>query len=424
MKHKKARRLTEHLDEKYILLAANPEAVFKGGHRGVFMKRFLLIAACITLLAVGIVAVLLPAMLSDPGMSTDPPAESGSTSAPQPDVAWVEDNSIVKVQRLSASQSFDDSDSFTVDDDSVTVDFGQDSIGERLVLLKFKCKEGEHIMVTPTAGGAVFKTVQVEVNGAFYWATWSERDQKYYVADEYLNMNTEENQALLGQPITLTEDTVILWQYPNLAEPCITDNFVDFTVIDSEGSIKGGGSIYIGGFDLTLVSDNKAYYGSNSRFFTYADLNATYRPVLLGAYRCTEENVMDTDTHTEKLMALHEKAAEVRETLFDDLSDDSYKLAYRSLLHKYAADIKNPIYTDMLHHDLSNDCYVYVEVDHGAKKFFLYDGTCQLITKWETYTTDKYGYTVTGKLTLEDGTVVNIDINNPDRMYEIIPPAR
>ena len=52
----------------------------------------------------------------------------------------------------------------------------------------------------------------------------------------------------------------------------------------------------------------------------------------------------------------------------------------------------------------------------------VYDGTCQPITEWEIYTADEYGYTVTGKLTLADGTMVMVDINDPERMYEIILP--
>ena len=67
MKQNKARRLTEHLDEKYVLMAAYPEAVFRKHRHGLLMKRILIVAACVAILAVGMVAVLLPALRSDPG---------------------------------------------------------------------------------------------------------------------------------------------------------------------------------------------------------------------------------------------------------------------------------------------------------------------------------------------------------------------
>ena len=94
MKQNKARRLTEHLDEKYVLMAAYPEAVFRKHRHGLLMKRILIVAACVAILAVGMVAVLLPALRSDPGVATDPPETQSPLS---PDAEWVADPTIVKV---------------------------------------------------------------------------------------------------------------------------------------------------------------------------------------------------------------------------------------------------------------------------------------------------------------------------------------
>ena len=81
--------------------------------------------------------------------------------------------------------------------------------------------------------------------------------------------------------------------------------------------------------------------------------------------------------------------------------------------YEYKNEIDDGVYTGILHHDVSYDQYSYVVIGQDIKRIFFYDGICQRITKWETYTTDEYGHTVTGKLTLEDGTVVLVDINNP-----------
>ena len=418
MKQNKARRLTEHLDEKYVLMAAYPEAVFRKHRHGLLVKRILIVAACVAILAVGMVAVLLPALRSDPGVATDPPETQSPLS---PDADWVEDPTIVKVQRLSASRGFDEGDGYTLPDPSVSVDAVRAIMGERLILLRFTCRDGETITVTPSADGALAEALQQELNGRPYWHIAKNNESGYEMANEFLNVNSKEELARLGESVTMTKDTVLLWQYPCYPRACVQDNFVDFTITDSEGSIKGGGSIYIGGLDLTTVSENKTYY-SASRGPSNVNLNAAYRPVLLGAYRYAEGTEVDAETHAQKLAALREKAEESRASLFDDLSDDYFRLSYRTLLHKYGADMKPGISVTTLHADPAYDRYAVVTAGKGQKQFFLYDGTCQPITEWEIYTADEYGYTVTGKLTLADGTVVMVDINDPERMYEIILP--
>ncbi len=423
MKHEKKYEIMGLLDDRiYEEVLQKREELTRGGigrKRG-RLRRVLLIAACVAVLAVGVTAAFLPAMLSDPGVDTPPTAESESTASPFPDAEWVEDPTIVQVQRLSVGGNFDTASVPTSKDDTVTVETEQ-RLGERLILLQFRCREGERITVTPDGGGALFETVQVEYNQYPCWSVWNPEKEEYYLADEYLKVNTEEKRAFLGRSVTITKDTVLVWQYPDLPRPCREDNFVDFTVTDSEGRITGGGSIYIGGLDLTTVSENKTYYGGGAgRTDVY--LNASYRPVLLGAYRYTEGSEVDAETHGQKLSALREKAAQARAHLFDDLSDDDFRLSYRMLLYKYGTDMKPGISVTTLHADPAYDRYAVVTAGKEQKQFFLYDGTCQPITEWEIYTADEYGYTVTGKLTLADGTVVMVDINDPERMYEIILP--
>ena len=426
MKHEKKYEIMGLLDDRiYEEVLQKREELTRGGvHRtGNRLRRMLLIAACVALLAVGVTAAFLPAMLSDPGVDTPLTAESESTASPFPDAEWVEDPTIVQVQRLSVGGNFDTANVPTAKDDTVTVETEQ-RLGERLILLQFRCREGERITVTPDGGGALFETVQIEYNQYPCWSVWNPEKEEYYLADEYLKVNTEEKRAFLGRSVTITKDTVLVWQYPDLPRPCREDNFVDFTVTDSEGRITGGGSIYIGGLDLTTVSENKTYYGGGAgRTDVY--LNASYRPVLLGAYRYTEGSEVDADTHAQKLSALHETATEARATLFDDLREDYFKLSYRALLFRYDVSKVHAIFKSILHQDFSYDRYACVELwsEDEKQSFFLYDGICQPITEWEIFTADEYGRTVTGKLTLEDGTVVLVDINHPEQMYTFIPPT-
>lgn len=427
MKHEKKYEIMGLLDDRiYEEVLQKREELTRGGigRKGGRLRRMLLIAACVALLVVGVTTAVLPAMLSNPGVDTPPTAESESAATPFPDAEWVEDPTIVQVQRLSVGGNFATASIPTAKDDTVSIETEQ-RLGERLILLQFRCREGERITVTPDAGGALFETVPVEFNQCPLWSVWNQEKEEYYPAREYLKVNTEEKRAYLGQSVIITKDTVLLWQYPDLPRPCAEDNFVDFTITDSEGNIKGGGSIYIGGLDLTTVSENKTYYGGGAGV-TYVYLNASYRPVLLGAYRYTEGSEVDADTHAAKLTALHSEAESARQGLFDDLSEDYFRLSYRILLLRYKTDRVYGISKFIIHRETSShDRYACVEfwTEDDRQSFFLYDGTCQPITAWEIYTADEYGYTVTGKLTLEDGTVVMVDINDPDRMYEIIPPT-
>lgn len=424
MKHEKKYEILSGLDERLLEDALrNREKMMHPtvNRRTERFRRVVLLCACLTLLCASLVVMGVVGLSMVTG---DRPGETDAPNNPPSDVEWVEDSTIVQVQRLSVSKSLNIKNVTTTNDNTITVD-AKKRLGQRLILLSFHCKEGEKITVTPGADGALIETVQIEINQNLYWSVWNEQNQEYVIADEYLNISADENLARLGQSISINRDTVLLWQYPTGSYACLKDNFVDFTITDNNGSIKGGGSIYIGGLDLTTVSENKTYYGIN-RVGMNVNLNASYRPALLGVYRYTEGQDVNVEIHIDKLNQLHEKAIEVRNTLFDDMSDDYFRLSYRVFLHKYKDKNHHGIFTGTIHRDVSYDRYAYLEIlDEDVKRqFFLYDGTCQPITEWEIYTADEYGYTVTGKLTLEDGTVVLVDINNTDSMYEIIPPTK
>ena len=60
MKYKKSVKLTSLINDEYILLGAEAEGLFRRRERGVWIKRALVIAACLSLLTVGVAAILLP----------------------------------------------------------------------------------------------------------------------------------------------------------------------------------------------------------------------------------------------------------------------------------------------------------------------------------------------------------------------------
>ena len=420
MKHEKKYEILSGLDERLLEDALrNREKMMRPtvNRRTERFRRVVLLCACLTLLCASLVVMGVVGLSMVTG---DKPGETDAPNNPPSDVEWVEDPNIVQVQRLSVSKSFDIKNMTTTTDNTITVNTER-YLGQRLILLSFHCREGESITVNPGADGALFEVAQMEINQKLYWSIWNEEAAEYHLAEEYLRVNTQDNLTYLGQAVTITKDAVLLWQYPDFPRPCVEDNFVDFTITDSEGSIKGGGSIYIGGLDLTTVSENKTYY-STSRGPSNVNLNAAYRPVLLGAYRYAEGTEVDAEIHAQKLSALRETAAQARAHLFDDLSDDDFRLSYRTLLYKYGANMKPGISVTTLHADPAYDRYAVVTAGKEQKQFFLYDGFFNDTATTEIYTADEYGYTVTGKLTLADGTVVMVDINDPERMYEIILP--
>ena len=263
MKHEKKYEILSGLDERLLEDALrNREKKMRPtvNRRTERFRRVVLLCACLTLLCASLVVMGVVGLSMVTG---DKPGETDAPNNPPSDVEWVEDPTIVQVQRLSVGGNFDTANVPTAKDDTVTVETEQ-RLGKRLILLQFRCREGERITVTPDANGALFETVQIEYNQCPLWSVWNSEKEEYYPADEYLKVNTEEKRAFLGRSVSITKDTVLVWQYPDLPRPCREDNFVDFTVTDSEGRITGGGSIYIGGLDLTTVSENKTYYGGGA----------------------------------------------------------------------------------------------------------------------------------------------------------------
>ena len=422
MKRKKARQLTEHLDEKYILLAADPAAIFKKHHRGVLMTRILLVAACVTLLALGAVAAILPAMRPDPGVSTEALTDTGSTA---PDEVWVEDPTIVKVQRLS-TYSLKNDNIFIEDDSLASTGVEHDSIGTRLILLEFHIREGEQITVQPSQSAALAMAQRQEMGSGLSWVMWNESRGEYVTAREFLTVHrdgqmVDSEVGLLGKPITLKESGTLLWRYISNGTPCVADQFVDFTVTDSDGRITGGGSIYVGGLDLIPLTDNKTYY-------THMDvkLNSIYRAQLLGAYRCEAEDAVEETELNGLLDELHQKAPATREALFADLSDDNFKLSMRWLLHEqseafvyHSSDGGTGMgwFTTCPHHD---DRYALVSNRDGSQAFFLYNGIYQRVESREPLESAVDGTMMVGYYYLTDGTVVYFDIYNKVEMFRIV----
>ena len=54
---------------------------------------------------------------------------------------------------------------------------------------------------------------------------------------------------------------------------------------------------------------------------------------------------------------------------------------------------------------------------------FLYEGTYRRIMGWEVELTNEYGGMIAGRLYLEDGTVVQVDVRHTDHPVTVLPPA-
>ena len=54
---------------------------------------------------------------------------------------------------------------------------------------------------------------------------------------------------------------------------------------------------------------------------------------------------------------------------------------------------------------------------------FLYEGTYRRITGWEVHLQNEYGDMIIGRLYLEDGTVVQVDLRHADQPVTLLPPA-
>ena len=147
----KACLLISELDDDMILEAelANVPMRRRVGH---VMKRVWLIAACMTLLATATILLLLPAMLREyPVPSPIPPLTSEpAVETPEPVVNWVSDPTLVRVERLSASEAVADPD-VTEDGNLVSVESQTQYFANQLILIHFSCREDEHVIVEPSS---------------------------------------------------------------------------------------------------------------------------------------------------------------------------------------------------------------------------------------------------------------------------------
>ena len=75
MKYKKSVKLTSLINDEYILLGAEAEGLFRRRGQAVWIKRALVIAACLSLLAVGMAAILIASLRAD-----EPPVTETETA--------------------------------------------------------------------------------------------------------------------------------------------------------------------------------------------------------------------------------------------------------------------------------------------------------------------------------------------------------
>ena len=437
----KACLLISELDDDMILEAelANVPMRRRVGH---VMKRVWLIAACMTLLATATILLLLPAMLREyPAPSPIPPLTSEpAVETPEPVVNWVSDPTLVRVERLSASEAVADPD-VTEDGNLVSVESQTQYFANQLILIHFSCREDEHVMVEPSSWRSALNPVYLhtaEGDGHIrsYWRFKNEELDGHTSVSEELEYSRYMD--YFGRPVTVENGDALLWQYANLALACVEDNFVDFTVVDDEGNITGGGSIYIGGFDLAELSTNKTYYGEGSygsnsggSAESFCFTNAIYRPVVLGAYRYTNEGGGDNEIQAQCLKELHALALERRESLFADISGELLRVSVREALADYAWVIgktggwglssfgKYQNETKYLIMSFANSLD---PADHEYL-LLLYEGTYRRIMGWEVELTNEYGGMIAGRLYLEDGTVVQVDVRHTDQPVTLLPPA-
>ncbi len=439
----KACLLIGELDDGMILEAELAEMPACGSRRRSrsLMKRVLVVAACMALLAAALTVLLLSAMRRD---DPAPPPETEDshivTEPSAPAVHWVSDPTLVKVERLSASPATDAADD-TYEDDLISVQTQTRFLNDQLILLHFSCRENEHIIVEPSSDRSALNPVYLytpegdDVTRS-YWRFRDEELDGHAPVSEALDYRLHRDR--FGLSVTAENGDVLLWQYANLALPCAEDNYVDFTVVDDKGNVTGGGSIYIGGLDLTEMSANPKYYGVNpyslnegGPFESFCFTNAIYRPVVLGAYRYTNVGGADDTTQAQRLQDLHALAPERRETLFTDLDGELLRVSVREALTEYAYVIGKTGGWGLTSVGKRDNKTEYVvmsfvsSLDPADHEYllFLYEGTYRRITGGEIHLKNEYGGMIAGLLYLEDGTVVQVDVRHTDQPVTLLPPA-
>ena len=441
----KACLLIGELDDDMILEAELSEPTLRAGRHGsrYIVKRLLVIAACVAVLAVATVALLLPTMRREEPTIPPPEEESHTvTESPteSPAALWVSDPTMVRVERIAVRNEEGEADpeieGVLTEDGFVSVQTQAQTFSDQLILIHFSCRENEHITVETSSARGVLNPVYLyttEKNGVTR-SYWRFADESFVLSESF---DYEQYEDTSDRSVTVGNGDVVLWQYANLALPCVEDNFVDFTVTDDEGHITGVGSIYIGGYDLTDISENKTYYGKNPSggprgfWVSFVYTNAFYRPVVLGSYRYADVEGADGTTGSQCLQDLHDRAHEAREALFADLDGELLRLSVREALIEYAQVIQETNGVGLFSFNLYASEMRYLimyfvnstdPADH-EHLLFLYDGTYQRIISWDVYLQDEYGRMVAGCLYLEDGTVVQVDKRDTDQPVTVLPPS-
>ena len=437
MKYKKSVKITSLINDEYVLLGADAERLFRHPGKGVLLKHVLVIAACMTLLAVGMVAVFLPAMRPNlpPVIETTPPDSYPETDS---SVIKLTEKNYVRVEYLSAkgAAATDDSESTIINKSTLETEEFNSGIGRRMILLHFECVEGETITITPTAHSRLIPVYQsYTVDGYERWMAWDEEEDQYYYPTEYLNHYGNTSIEGLGESMTITSDTTLFWQFevredhdkrpPTL--PCIEDNFVDFLVTNADGQITGGGSVYVGGLDIAAMSEDKLYYS-----YTEVTLNSIYRPYVLGSYDyfAGGDETDLAEFHEKTVAALHDSAEEVREELFDDLSADSYRFSIRAFLRDHYDTFSGWGEDGSYHHGMEQDVYrqsiyfdsfVIATSRYSERSFMLYNYGYTEIAEKIIYEDDEYGRMLKGVYVLMDGTRIYVDASTSE-VFTAVPP--
>ena len=432
MKYKKSVKLTSLINDEYILLGAEAEGLFRRRERGVWIKRALVIAACLSLLTVGVAAILLPALRRD----EPPQIETETAEEEDPSVFYLSEKSYVTVQYLVAGKETEGHGTGTAipDSDTVQTEEVNARIGQRLILIHFICAEGETITVTPTDHSRLLPAYRfLSSDGYVRWKVWNEAHQAYDHAEAYCSDWGGKPLEDIGQSVTLTEDTTLLWQYEiqetskGSVLPCIEDNFVDFKVTDAQGNITGGGSIYIGGLDIAAMTEDHTYYRND-----WVVYNSIYRPLVLGSYQYSSDNGSPVTEafHDETLESLHAQAREKRDETFEDLSPDSPLFSMRefdpdhhdtfSKHHEngYSWNMSNWIHhSQTMPYDL-----ILLESSNSERRFLLYDFSYNEIAETIIEIDNGFGRMVKGCYVMVDGTHVYVDESTPEG-FVIVPPT-
>ena len=423
MKYKKSRNLTEQIDDRYILMASDPSAVFGKPRKRMPLRRVILLAACLSLVLVTVL-VALPALLDDsqqPGTDTPGTEELPVVSELLADHAYVQVHRVTPAEAMPTGKV----QSYTADGEDVSVESQKVFVGTRLILLHVYCKEDETVILSPSEHGRLIEVeYRTTKQGDDYWMAWNTEDESYYYPDEYYRVG-EGREA----EVHAKAGTSLLWQYEysrhyesreDTSSPCIRDNFVDFKVIGADGEIRGGGSVYIGGLDLVPLTENPKYYG---QFFS--ELNASYRPCVLGSYSylTSDGSPVSESFHTQTISDLHAGADEAHERLFADLSEDSYRISMRNLMYEHSSLFVSGHGVRIWPKSPGYDHYAIVHDGEYTRAFLIYGTSYGEIVEQEIYTADQYGRMVTGVYRLADGTLAYFDVDSYE-VFTIVPPEQ